>query len=99
MPIFPANLIDLPTAVERSEYGLSTLRRHIKAGNIPAVKMKGRIYVNPVDLEAFIAPEPMIVADDTLEDWAQRMADKAPAFRPEQRDLILSAFASSLGGA
>ncbi|TFC32900.1 DNA-binding protein [Cryobacterium sp. MDB1-18-2] len=94
-----ANYIDLPAAVEQSGYGFSTLRRHIKAGHIPAVKIKGRVYVTPEDLDAFVAPEPMITADATLKDWAERMAAKAPAFRPEQRDVIVSAFTSALAGA
>jgi hypothetical protein len=94
-----ANYIDLPAAVEQSGYGLSTLRRHINAGHIPAVKIKGRVYVKLEDLDAFVAPQPMITADATLKDWAERMAAKAPAFRPEQRDVIVSAFASALGGA
>lgn len=99
MPIASANFIDLPAASERVECGLSTLRRHIKAGHIPAVKIKGRVYVRPEDLDAFIIPQPMIVADATLKDWAKRMAAKAPVFRPDQRDVIVSAFTSALGGA
>jgi hypothetical protein len=98
MPALPTEYLDLPAAVERSEYGLSTIRRHIKAGSIPAVKIKGRIYIKPTDLDAFVAPEPVVIPDDTLKAWAERMASKAPAFRPEQRDIILSAFASTLGG-
>jgi hypothetical protein len=93
------NFLDLSAAAVHSTYGLSTIRRHIKAGNIPAVKIKGRVYVKPEDLDAFVAPEPMVVADATLKDWAQRMAAKAPAFRPEQRDVIVSAFTSALRGA
>lgn len=99
MPIASASLIDLPVAVERSGYGLSTLRRHIAAGHIAAVKMKGRVFIRPEDLDAFVAPEPVRVTDASLHDWAVRMAAKAPAFRPEQRDIIVSAFASALGGA
>lgn len=99
MPAASTSLIDLPAAASQSRYGVSTLRRHIKAGHIPAVKIKGRVYVNSVDLEAFMAPEPMLIADATLKDWAVRMAAKAPAFRPEQRDVILSAFTSALEGA
>jgi hypothetical protein len=91
--------IDLPACVERSGYGLSTLRRHVKAGNLPAVKIKGRVYIRPEDLDAFVAPDPMVVVDASLQEWAERMAAKAPAFRPEQRQVILSAFASALGGA
>ncbi|WP_434317505.1 helix-turn-helix domain-containing protein [Leifsonia sp. P73] len=93
-----SDFIDLPTAVERSGYGESTLRRHIKSGKIPAVKIKGRVHIRPQDLETFTAPEPMRPTDATLEDWASRMAAKAPAFRPEQRKLILAAFSTALGG-
>ncbi|SEO12469.1 helix-turn-helix domain-containing protein [Cryobacterium luteum] len=92
------DFLDLPAASERSNYGVSTIRRHIKAGLIPAVKIKGRVYVKPEDLDAFVAPAPIVVADTTLKDWAARMAAKAPAFRPEQRDVIVSAFTSSLRG-
>lgn len=94
-----AGFVDVYAGAKRIGYGLSTVRRHITAGNIPAVKIKGRVYVKPEDLDAFVAPQPMIVADATLEDWAVRMAAKAPAFRPEQRDVIVSAFTSALGGA
>jgi len=99
MAYSPANLIDLPAAVKRCGHSLSTLRRHIKVGHLPAVKIKGRVYVTPEDLDAFVAPEPMVIVDATLKDWAKRMAAKAPAFRPEQRDIILSAFTSALRGA
>lgn len=99
MPTASTNLIDLPAAASHSRYGISTLRRHIRAGHIPAVKIKGRVYINSADLDSFTAPEPMLVADATLRDWAERMAANAPAFRPEQRDVILFAFTSSLRGA
>jgi len=98
MSLESATLIDLPAAVERSGYGLSTLRRHITAGHIAAVKIKGRVFVRPTDLDDFVAPQPVRVTDATLHDWAVRMADKAPAFRPEQRNVIVSAFASALKG-
>lgn len=94
-----ATLIDLPAAVADSNHGMSTLRRHIKAGHLPAVKIKGRVYVRREDLDAFVAPVPVAVADNSLVEWAERMAAKAPAFRPEQRDVIVSAFASALRGA
>ncbi|MBN8423122.1 helix-turn-helix domain-containing protein [Microbacterium esteraromaticum] len=98
MPLASTTLIDLQTAATRSDYGLSTLRRHIRAGTIPAVKVKGRIYLRPEDLDTFTAPEPVHVPDSALQDWAARMAATAPAFRPEQRNIIMSAFASALGG-
>ena len=93
------NYIDLLAAAERTGCGLSTLRRHIKVGLLPAVKIKGRVHVNPDDLDEFVAPKPILVGETSLRDWAQRMAANAPAFRPEQRDVIVSAFTSALGGA
>jgi len=98
MSLNTAKFIDLPAAVERSGYGMSTLRRHISAGHLAAVKVKGRVFVRPADLDAFVAPQPVRVTDASLHDWAVRMAEKAPAFRPEQRNVIMSAFASSLKG-
>lgn len=88
----------LQEAAEHTGYGVSTLRRHIKDGHIPAVKAKGRIYVRPEDLDAFLTPQPIRVTDASLEAWAERMAAKAPAFRPEQRNVIVTAFATALGG-
>ena len=91
--------IDLATAIERFEIGNSTLRHHIKAGHVAAVKIRGKVHVKPEDLDAFLSPTPFLVADGTLKDWAERMAAKAPAFRPEQRDIIVSAFTAALAGA
>lgn len=34
--------------------------------------------------------------DAEVKEWARREAAKAPPFRPEQRDLIISAFANAL---
>jgi hypothetical protein len=94
-----AEYIDLATAIGPRNLGMSTLRHHIKVGNVPAVKIRGKVYVRPEDLDAFLAPTPFLVSDGSLKDWAERMAAKAPAFRPEQRDVIVSAFTSALGGA
>jgi len=93
-----ADYIDLATATEQHHVGISTLRHHIKGGHLPAVKIRGKVYVKPEDLDAFLAPKPVLVSDGNLRDWAERMAAKAPAFRPEQRDIIVSAFTSALGG-
>ena len=93
-----AEYIDLATAVDQRQVGISTLRHHIKLGHVPAVKIRGKVYIKPEDLDAFLSPTPVPVADGTLKDWAERMAAKAPAFRPEQRDVIVSAFASALVG-
>lgn len=98
MSIATSNLIELAEAAERSGYGLSTLRRHVKAGGLAAVKIKGRLFVAPEDLDSFAAPQPVSVSNSSLEDWVERMVAKAPPFRPEQRSLILSVFATAVGG-
>jgi hypothetical protein len=91
--------VDLATAVEQHPIGMSTLRHHIKTGHLPAVKIRGKVHVRPEELDALLSPKPVQIADGTLKDWAERMAAKAPAFRPEQRDIILSAFGAALKGA
>lgn len=97
--VYPAaDYIDLATANAQHDVGISTLRHGIKGGHLPAVKIRGKVYVKPEDLDAFLAPKPVLVSDGSLKDWAERMAAKAPAFRPEQRDIIVSAFTSALGG-
>lgn len=98
MSIATSNLIELAEAAVRSGYGLSTLRRHIKMGDLAAVKIKGRLFVASDDLDTFAAPQPVGVSDASLEDWVERMVAKAPPFRPEQRTLIISVFATALGG-
>lgn len=90
---------DLATAVKQRNVGLSTLRHHIKVGHIPAVKIRGKVYIKPEDLDVFLSPTPILIADSTLKDWAERMAARAPAIRPEQRDIIVSAFRAALAGA
>jgi len=89
--------LSLPEASARSGYGVSTLRRHIKDGRLKAVKAKGRIFVRLSDLDAFAEPEPVQPSEASLQEWARRMAAKAPAMRPEQRQVILAAFSSALG--
>jgi excisionase family DNA binding protein len=55
-------LIDIPTAAVRLGVGISTLRRKIAAGDVPAYRMGGpgaAIRLDPVELDAWLrAPEP-----------------------------------------
>jgi excisionase family DNA binding protein len=55
-------LIDIPTAAVRLGIGISTLRRKIAAGEVPAYRMGGpgtAIRLDPVELDAWLrAPEP-----------------------------------------
>lgn len=88
--------LTLAEAAERSGYGVSTLRRHIKDGGLPAVKAKGRVYIRPDDLEEFAEPVGMSSTEESLQEWAKRVAAKAPPFSADQRAIILSAFASTL---
>jgi len=90
--------LTLADACARYRISNSTLRLCIKDGRLPAVKIRGRVHIAADDVEAYLAPKPIAVANGTLKDWAERMAAKAPAFRPEQRDTIVSAFASALAG-
>lgn len=92
-------LLDLDAAVGRSGRSKVTLRRYIKTGRLPAVKDGRKIYVATKDLDEAVAPTPVVSPDADLKSWAQRMAASAPPFRPEQRDIIVSAFTSTLGGA
>lgn len=93
------SFLDLTASAEHIGSGLSTVRRHVRSGDIPAVKIRGRVYVRVEDLDAFLVPEPIVVADASLKAWAERMAAKAPVFRPDQRDVIVSSFSSALRGA
>lgn len=99
--IEPAGLITIAAALERFPIGNTSLRDHIRKGNLDAVRFRGKLYIRPEDVEAVLAPRPVVVSEESLRSWAQRMAAKAPAFRPEQRDVIVSAFSSALstGGA
>jgi excisionase family DNA binding protein len=56
------DFVDVHAGAERIGCALSTVRRHITAGNIPAVKIKGRVYIKVEDLDAFVTPQPMTVA-------------------------------------
>ncbi|PYY64485.1 hypothetical protein DEJ30_08490 [Curtobacterium sp. MCPF17_003] len=90
--------LTLTEAAERSGYGVSTLRRHIKEGGLPAVKAKGRVFIKPEDLDEFAEPVDMNSTEESLQEWAKRVAAKAPPFKAEQRAIIMSAFASTLRG-
>lgn len=94
----PANTnLDLDTAAERSGRSVITLRRYIKTGRLPAVRDGRKLYVAKEELDAAVAPVPVVVAESDLKAWARRMAAAAPPFRPEQRDVVVSAFTSTLG--
>lgn len=90
--------LDLDASAAHSGRSTVTLRRYIKMGRLPAVKDGRKIYVTQTDLDAAVAPVPVAATCEDLKSWAQRMAAAAPPFRPEQRDLIVSAFSSALGG-
>jgi hypothetical protein len=89
--------LDLNTAAQDCGRSVITLRRYIKAGRLPAVRDGHKLYVAKESLDAAVAPAPVVVAENGLKAWAQRKAAAAPPFRPEQCDIILSAFTSALG--
>lgn len=90
--------LDLDHASERSGRSIITLRRYIRAGRLPAIRDGRKLYVVPSELDAAVAPVPVVVEQSDLKAWARRMAASAPPIRPEQRDIIVSAFASALKG-
>lgn len=94
-----ATRLDLNAAAECSGRSVITLRRYIRTGRLPAVKDGRKVYVTRTDLDAAVAPIPVVASDNDLKNWARRMAAAAPPFRPEQRDIIVSTFTSALGGA
>ncbi|AOT04723.1 helix-turn-helix domain-containing protein [Arthrobacter sp. U41] len=91
--------IAIQAAAERSGFSVITLRRYIRDGRLPAVKIGGKVFVTEANLDASIAPHVIVPKTEDLKAWAERMAAAAPPLRPEQRDLIVSTFASALGGA
>ncbi|POH73471.1 helix-turn-helix domain-containing protein [Arthrobacter glacialis] len=93
-----APYVGVQDAAERTGLSVVTLRRYIRDGRLPAVKMRGRVFVTEADLDAAVEPRIIVPKTESLQDWAKRMAADAPPFRPEQVDLIMSAFATVLGG-
>lgn len=93
-----ANL-DLNTAAQHCGRSVSTLRRYIRAGRLPTVRDGRKLYVAKESLDAAVAPAPVAVAESDLKAWVRQMVDAAPPLRPEQCDIILSAFASARGSA
>jgi hypothetical protein len=91
-----AATLDLNRASERCGRSVITLRRYIQSGRLPAVREGRKLYVNPDELDAAVAPIRVVLQDSELTKWARRMAEAAPPIRPEQRDIIVSAFSSAL---
>jgi excisionase family DNA binding protein len=53
----PPQLIDIPTAAARLGLGITTVRRKIKAGEIPAYRLGGPgtvIRIDPLELDAWV---------------------------------------------
>lgn len=78
------------------KYGHSepTLRRYVAKGKLKAVRFGGRLYFDEDAVHEALAPVPARPSDDYLREWAQKQAAAAPPFRPEQRDIIVSAFST-----
>jgi len=93
-----ADYCTLVDASEKFKVSVSTLRIHIRAKGLPAVKILGRVNVANEDLEKHFAPKPIATKQETADDWVQRMLDKAPPLNAEQRDAIVSAFAPAIEG-
>lgn len=85
----------------QATYGFSepTLRRYVAKGKLKAVRFGGRLYFDAEHVREALSPVPARPSDDYVREWARKMAAEAPPLRPEQRDIIVSAFASVIGGA
>lgn len=79
---------------ERYGHSEPTLRRYVANGKLKAVRFGGRLYFDEDEVREALAPVPARPSDDYLREWAQKQAAAAPPFRPEQRDIIVSAFSS-----
>ncbi|PDQ35524.1 MAG: hypothetical protein B5766_05515 [Candidatus Lumbricidophila eiseniae] len=95
------DMLTLKEAAELHRISLATLNRHIANGSLPAFKFHGRNHVTRGDLEAAFGPVPVFPSssgptDEGLRTWAERVAASAPPLRPEQRDIIVSAFSAAL---
>lgn len=90
-------MLDLKAAAERCNRSVDTLRRHIKAGRLPAVREGGKLYVKPEDLDSALSEDRGQVSDTAeLKAWAQRKAAEAPPLNREQISIIMAAFSTVL---
>lgn len=75
-------------------YGtVEDLRRRIRVGDLPRRLVGNKYLLQFAEVEARSAPSR---SAETLEEWAGRMAESAPPLSPEQVDMVMEAFASSL---
>ncbi|GAA2837829.1 hypothetical protein FB468_0717 [Leucobacter komagatae] len=93
--------LDLTQAVVYTGVSRVTLMRRIADGRLPSQIVNGKHRVSSGDLDALFGPAPVLAGartadDSTLRLWAKRVAEAAPPLRPEQRDVVLSAFADAL---
>lgn len=71
--------IDLPAAIARSGYSRRHIERKIEAGDLPAVKIKGKTHVMPDDLDRVFAPQPIPTKSVRVAERDARTADLAAA--------------------
>lgn len=103
MSTSPSVRLPLPEAAEHAGVHISTLRRRIHRGELPAVSIGNRHFVSLADLDNPSQPAPVPVAPkqvrtaafDELEAAARRVAASAPPLSADQRARL----ASLLGGA
>lgn len=93
--------LNLTQAVTYTGLSRITLHRRIADGKLRSQIVNGRHRVALADLDALFGPAPVLgngreASDETLKEWAARMASVAPPLRPEQRDIVLSAFSAAL---
>lgn len=91
MPLCPqasdnidAAYLNIHEAVALGYGAESTLRRWIRLGRLPAVKIGGRVKIRPADLEALARPVVCDSAHDDLDAAIDRLVAEAPALSASQ---------------
>lgn len=89
MYINSQDFLDLNQASVAGFGSISTLRRRIKSGVLPATKLKNKYFVLLSDLEALRIPY-VGETDTSVRIWAQRIASQSPQLSPETAIAVAS---------
>lgn len=91
-----SHYLNLSDAVELGYGGYQTLRRYIADGQLPAVKIGGRVKVLRADLDALAVPK-QPVSFETVEAAVERIVASAPPLTDAQCRRLAALFSG--GGA
>ena len=74
----------------------STLRGHIAAGRLPAVRVGGGLRIRRADLEAFAAPVRPRSTDAAIDAAVAALVAAAPPLTVDQLDTVTTAFGAAV---